>query len=362
MSQILRNRWLPCLLAWTKAVWHGTPLPEPHLKFLIQNAIPQEQSLHKVLMAQGVGIYLAQHVPNHANLEALKNHLEQEAQMNRLRCERLSEDLELVLGAAAQAQIPIIVLKGLALALEYYSVPHTRSMADIDLLVQSQHLQAMSRVLEMLGYKATETSGGHTSFYKPDNTKTISLQHHPDNPRPVELHFELKRQVAGYGNKYDISQNAWATSTPSTLFGQPVFALEPQLLFEYLCIHASQHLHSRFGRIMHFLDLAQVAQSTPKIQSDLWLMPALEFAARGLATPDLLRLQQGLAIPYWLKNVALDETCGLCVYALPKEHFGVEARAKRFLTPWRVQFAFPRNPLWLAYIKQIYGVARQVAS
>jgi predicted RNA binding protein YcfA (HicA-like mRNA interferase family) len=269
MSQALRNRWLPCLLAWTKAVWHNTPLPEAQLEFLVQNALPQESALYKVLIAQGVGIYLAQHVPNHANLEALKNYLEQETKMNQLRCERLSEDLETILGAAARAQIPIIVLKGLALALGYYHRPHTRSMADIDILVQPQHVDGMAQILEGLGYFAKETSGGHTSFYKPNNTQTISFQHHPDNPRPIELHFELKRQVAGYGNKYDISQSAWASSTPSMLFGQPVFALESQLLFEYLCIHASQHLHSRFGRIMHFLDLAHVAQSTPKMQSDL---------------------------------------------------------------------------------------------
>jgi hypothetical protein len=91
-------------------------------------------------------------------------------------------------------------------------------------------------------------------------------------------------------------------------------------------------------------------------------MPALEFAARALETPDLVRLQQGLTIPKWLQGVPLDETCGLCVYAMPQENFRLEARAKRFLTPWRVQFAFPEDELWLAYIKQVFGVARQLAS
>jgi hypothetical protein len=82
--------------------------------------------------------------------------------------------------AFARRSLPLLVLKGGALAFSVYAEPGLRAMRDLDLLVRESELAAAAEVLRTLGYQADDEAGWADSR---------DHQHH----QPA-----LKRQVDGY--------------------------------------------------------------------------------------------------------------------------------------------------------------------
>lgn len=76
---------------------------------------------------------------------------------NHFRNRALLHLLTEVMQTAATAGIPVMPLKGAALALFYYPTPALRPMSDLDLLVQPGDIAGMTAILHRLGY--TEIAG-----------------------------------------------------------------------------------------------------------------------------------------------------------------------------------------------------------
>ena len=137
------------------------------------------------------------------------------------------------------AELPVIVLKGAALAEIVYPRLGLRDFRDLDILVRPADAPRARVVLERLGYAAAETHwqevlaghDGQADFAMPT----------PAGPVVLELHTNfvnndlLKDQVGGVGE--DLWQRAWSV----TLAGVPAQVLGPEDQILHLCLHLAGH-------------------------------------------------------------------------------------------------------------------------
>jgi hypothetical protein len=69
------------------------------------------------------------------------------------------DDLRSLLQAFAEREIPVLILKGTALAYDLYDAPELRPRGDTDLLVREQDVGAVRTMMRELGYVTQLTSG-----------------------------------------------------------------------------------------------------------------------------------------------------------------------------------------------------------
>jgi hypothetical protein len=169
----------------------------------------------------------------------------------------LTQELGCILRALDQAGIPVILLKGTALAATLYPHLALRPMSDLDLLVPRQHLEAATGVVQSLGYQEThpEPTPGWNGW----------LNHHQHlrqkNPPglAVELHWNL---VAGDADWRSPSLDwFWEQAAPFSVNSDPypacqrVFVLMPTAHLLYLSAHlALQHGMAR-AQLLWFYDI-----------------------------------------------------------------------------------------------------------
>jgi hypothetical protein len=120
---------------------------------------------------------------------------------NRLQFWRLSQVLE----AMREAGIPVLLLKGSALALQVYPDPALRPMADLD--IAAPHAQAREALahLQAIGWSPAAESippGG----IEPDQIKALTLIH-PDGGQ-LDLHFSLYLDCAAWASMAPLWQHA----------------------------------------------------------------------------------------------------------------------------------------------------------
>lgn len=96
---------------------------------------------------------------------------------------RAGRQIQEITNAMEDAGIPVILMKGHALARTVYPDPALRQSSDIDLLVQPHNIPSAEEVLEKLGYACTAKT-----FYiaQYDHHEVFC---HPDKGLPVELHW-----------------------------------------------------------------------------------------------------------------------------------------------------------------------------
>ena len=150
-------------------------------------------------------------------------------------------------------QLPVIALKGLALAKSIYGDIALRPMSDMDLLVQEEDLVRAGRILLTLGYKQ--------DF--PDWERTLKVCNHlpgftNKNGEIIELHWNIV--AADSSIKVDLD-GLWDRSCLIKIdnVGVRVFSLED--LFLHLCIHACVHLQIGLG-LIHLCDLAGLIKTS----------------------------------------------------------------------------------------------------
>jgi hypothetical protein len=102
----------------------------------------------------------------------------------------LMDDLGRVLTALSEMGIPVIVLKGAALAELVYSGVGLRKMVDLDLLVQRPDLDTAESLLQRLGYRAM---GSHSEWDR--HHHHIIPYMSPTGSSVVEIHHHIHRQT-----------------------------------------------------------------------------------------------------------------------------------------------------------------------
>jgi hypothetical protein len=311
---------------------------------------------------------------------------------NRTRIDRLQAELAAVLRAFARRGIPVMPLKGSLLWTRSPGDPYRRPMADLDLLVRPDDREAARSVLAGEGYRRREVRTRrptHDTFTLPGNERVVSLAgEHPDNPRPIELHVEVKRHLWAWVEDDDLTPFLWARSGRSTVVGEPAVVPSDLALLGHLAVHATSDLLQGRGRLLQLLDLADVAATvaagaaTTAVSTapggDLHLrdlphlrlvLPALVLATRRLpartaaVTPDdIARLTAGAParLAEWAARVPLDTHAGLqSGRILPGDVNTVGARWARWAPyPWRLLVAHGDVTLPVAAARHVLRVLR----
>jgi Uncharacterised nucleotidyltransferase len=298
---------------------------------------------------------------------------------NRRRIERLLEELRAALRALAGAGVPVVPLKGAILATRPGADAFRRPMADLDLLVRPADLAAARAALERLGYRRRPDrtrQPTHDTFELPGNEQVVSFDgEHPDNPRPIELHVEVKRHLWGWVDDDDLTPLLWAGAADGAVLGEPALLPTAAAFLAHLAIHATSDLLLGRGRLVQWLDLVEVAGAAEvgeavvaELPHPRLAYPALHLAARrlparvpGTALAGLAALEARVParLARWAARVALDGRAGLQAARLaPGDESSFEARWLRWApSRWRLAVAYGDMPLPLAAVRHAVRVA-----
>ncbi|MGH7916072.1 MAG: nucleotidyltransferase domain-containing protein, partial [Candidatus Binataceae bacterium] len=175
-------------------------------------------------------------------------------QVNLLRNLVHLQELKRIAAAFNNAGIPLIAVKGPVLALLAYGDPLFRVFADLDLLVRERDLERIAAPLGALDYRSenynlTAIHSGHFNIVEAEFRN-------PETAVMVDLHWRLSPRHYAFGPDGDkVFERAIAVD----LEGAPVFALTPEDLIIYLCVHASRHGWPSLSQVC---DVARLTQRT----------------------------------------------------------------------------------------------------
>lgn len=210
--------------------------------------------------------------------------------VNALRNQLLAEDLARLLDLLSDAGIPVIPLKGVALAESLYGDQDARVCTDIDLLVPPAHCHRAIEVILAAGYpdvyrdaffrKLALRHGRHYSFQR-DAAGRSTL---------VELHWRLW-QFSSRDN--DIVEDLWAEARPRHSCRAPAYTFSPDWEFLYLALHAADHCWQGLKWLvdLHQLctcrppDWRRLTQKAEQFELDLVLGQTLAACSLFLGTP-----------------------------------------------------------------------------
>jgi putative nucleotidyltransferase-like protein len=161
-------------------------------------------------------------------------------------------ELKLVLEAAAEVHLPVMVLKGADLAFTFYADPEQRHFSDIDLMVRPEHLTAFIALLERLGYH----------YHQEYRFEAISQQRaafvYTKEVAAGYLVFEI--HTSPHSNEMGVSFDVaglWERSRKIVVAGVPTSGMGLEDLLLYLCWHLRSHA---FDRLIWLYDIAVVLQ------------------------------------------------------------------------------------------------------
>jgi hypothetical protein len=154
-----------------------------------------------------------------------------------------------VLARLQAAGVRVLLLKGAYLAEQVYGDIGLRPMGDLDLLVSPQDLQLSLDLLREMGFTSHRPyfaeADGALHFHAPAMIK---------DEVAIELHWNLV--VPSSPVQIDI-QGLWNRAQPITLEDGQAWALAPEDLLLYLCIHAA-YGHQFREQLRSLVDIAEV--------------------------------------------------------------------------------------------------------
>lgn len=227
-----------------------------------------------------------------ATFNQLKHHYYQNASVNHIR----QQELKRIGHNFSGRDIPILVLKGAALATTIYEDPALRFMGDLDIAVPPQQASEALTLLQADGYQPIEALA--------DN-RTMTLLHekgwHVGLRRFVwgkqidlEFHWPLRQSVLlNQAITLDVQQ-LWQTAIPldqAANLWQPA----PPLMLLHLCLHTGlQHRFTDFG-LRQYVDLDRLIRQQGE-QPNFWVDFVAQAKAIGAShlSYGCLRLSQQL--------------------------------------------------------------------
>jgi len=196
---------------------------------------------------------------------------------------RLAAERAALAVALAAAGVPYRPLKGAWSAERAWSPPEARPMADLDLLVHPEELEAAERALRGLGYAETSRTWKHRRYDRPGARAVVDPRgEHPDNPRPVEVHPALAEALRGI---------RW--TGPAVRAGAPLAEADA---LAHLLAHASVDAMERRLRLATLVDVARLVTV---LEGDTWRAAMGRFEApKGarFAAPALVLAERELGV------------------------------------------------------------------
>lgn len=165
----------------------------------------------------------------------------------------LYEELQRILSAFEAAGIPVILLKGAALAQTVYPDIGLRPMGDLDLLICLNHLPDVEKILNGMGYAdvGSELWRGFNRLFAYEKNFARTLQ---GRPIAVEPHWNL---IGGEASRVR-PKIEWFWQ------GAQGNHLQPEAHVLYLAAHAFIKSHAHLeARLLWFVDAALLLQQHP---------------------------------------------------------------------------------------------------
>jgi hypothetical protein len=159
-------------------------------------------------------------------------HLQNSARWYAFRNMSLYRELWEVLSTFSEHEIPVIVLKGAALAPLVYEDITLRPMVDVDLLVRRQDLEAVERLLCTLNYVPDESCFSQT-WYQDYHHHLVPYVKH-DRGLVLEIHHHISPPPLS--DRMPI-HDLWQRALPVQIATLPTFMLVPEDLLLHLSLH-----------------------------------------------------------------------------------------------------------------------------
>lgn len=178
--------------------------------------------------------------------------------MNALRSRLMVDELTRVLERFHTAGVPVVPLKGVALAAGVYGDPALRVSSDIDLLVPSD---AVPRALDLVvsaGYEPIRPHDLRPATLELLLSGNIECAFVPRDRKltfPLELHWDVAWKWRADGA---IARTLWEEAHPSTVLGAPAHILSPEGELLFLAVHAARH---RWGLLKWLVDVHELCSS-----------------------------------------------------------------------------------------------------
>ncbi|MFO1422307.1 MAG: nucleotidyltransferase family protein [Candidatus Competibacteraceae bacterium] len=249
---------------------------------------PDEAGLLDIARAEGV-LALCHHRLHRSSAwteypetlrEALTRHARQAVAVELMRAAELRD----VLAALAGAGLPVLLLKGAALAYTLYPEPHLRERCDTDLLLPSKEdAERAWAVLQTLGYQQPNAVTGDLIVYQLNIYKTSrgGLTH------ALDVQWRLSK-AALFAESFPFAELA-AAAVPIPELGPHAHGLGSVHALLMACIHRILHLPDGSGnRLIWLYDIHLLAQRLTTEQWQQWMTLA---EGRGVCGPCLDGLQ-----------------------------------------------------------------------
>ena len=188
-------------------------------------------------------------------------------------------ELRSALDALRAQNIPVIVLKGAALAGSVYVDVGLRPMVDMDLLVPEECVFTAQAIVQGLGYKPVGTRAEQEDFEQ--NHRHLPLLRGVRKPVAFEIHRHVMRRDSEL--YFDIT-GFWSRAQQVLVAGTKAWGLAPEDLLIHLSINFV--LDRRFGSLMSLGQLCDIAETT-RVYGDIidWTELIREVSHSNLATP-----------------------------------------------------------------------------
>jgi hypothetical protein len=156
---------------------------------------------------------------------------------NANRTDLLGKELGRILRLLGDTGVPVMPLKGVALAESLYDDPALRVCSDIDVLVPTQNAIKAFHLLVSSGYKPAFTEPLLLDLMVRYGKDCLLMREDRMCLYPIELHCGL---LWGGPLERELLEQVWAEADRKTLFGVPAFTLSADWEFLYLAVHAAR--------------------------------------------------------------------------------------------------------------------------
>jgi hypothetical protein len=178
--------------------------------------------------------------------EGLRTAYYQAAASNALLYEELAE----ILCAFHGAGIPVILLKGAALAQGTYGSVALRPMSDLDILVRGETMSRAEGLLAQKGYTVLQGAHSHLRHMTFKNTD-----------RATQTLVEIHSHIVSSPYYRQAIPEPWLWQDPAGLSidGVPALTLSPEATIVHSCLHFLDHIAVQ-GTLLWLCDIAEVVQ------------------------------------------------------------------------------------------------------
>lgn len=153
--------------------------------------------------------------------------------------------------AAEEVGIDILMLKGIQVK-NYYPVPESRNMCDVDFLYKPHQASALEKLFISLGYEKKKATVYHDGWFNPENGVTFEAHHILNSAEDKEK---------------DYYSRIW--NRAANLNGKNhVFQMPAEDLYVYLLLHMRAHFKTESANLRQLTDL-YVMQCYSGVREDI---------------------------------------------------------------------------------------------